>query len=159
MPRALRIEHSGVIYHVVHRGAHREPVVRVGLDRRRFPATLSETCDKTAWHLSVPMNTKLIPILCASVVLVQSLLAAPAPPVPDDPRLPRVLVIGDSISMNYHNAASNALQGVVNYHRIEGNAASTASRAYVFSNQFLNAGTFVLTNNAATATNFFSITS
>ena len=43
----------------------------------------------------------------------------------DDPKLPRVLVIGDSISMNYHEAARDALQGVANYHRNEGNAASS----------------------------------
>ncbi|MFM7180482.1 MAG: hypothetical protein ACKO2G_03335 [Verrucomicrobiales bacterium] len=43
----------------------------------------------------------------------------------DDPKLPRVLVIGDSISMNYHQAAKSALAGVANYHRNEGNAAST----------------------------------
>lgn len=43
----------------------------------------------------------------------------------DDPALPRVLVVGDSISMNYHNAAKSALKGVANYHRIEGNSFST----------------------------------
>lgn len=44
------------------------------------------------------------------------------PRLTDDPALPRVLVIGDSISMNYHNAAKQALAGIANYHRIEGNA-------------------------------------
>lgn len=39
----------------------------------------------------------------------------------DDPNLPRVLVVGDSISMNYHDAAKAALKGVANYHRIEDN--------------------------------------
>jgi hypothetical protein len=43
----------------------------------------------------------------------------------DDPDLPRVLVVGDSISMNYHNAAKSALKGVANYHRNEGNCFST----------------------------------
>jgi hypothetical protein len=43
----------------------------------------------------------------------------------DDPSLPRVLVVGDSISMNYHNAAKSALEGVANYHRNEGNSFST----------------------------------
>ena len=43
----------------------------------------------------------------------------------DDPKLPRVLVIGDSISMNYHKAAKEALKGVANYHRCEGNAFSS----------------------------------
>jgi acyl-CoA thioesterase-1 len=47
------------------------------------------------------------------------------PRTTDDPKLPRVLVIGDSISMNYHEAAKEALKGIANYHRNEGNAAST----------------------------------
>jgi len=46
----------------------------------------------------------------------------PDPRDTDDPELPRVLVIGDSISMNYHDAAKQALAGIANYHRIEGNA-------------------------------------
>lgn len=44
----------------------------------------------------------------------------------DQVRLPRVLVIGDSISMNYHDAAKAALDGVAEYHRIEGNAGTSA---------------------------------
>lgn len=48
----------------------------------------------------------------------------PDPRATDDPDLPRVLVIGDSISMNYHEAAKAALEGEANYHRIEDNAAS-----------------------------------
>ncbi len=40
----------------------------------------------------------------------------------DDPNLPRVLVVGDSISMNYHVSAKKALKGIANYHRVEGNA-------------------------------------
>ncbi len=48
----------------------------------------------------------------------------PDPRLADDPDLPRVLVIGDSISMNYHEAAKEALKGVANYHRIEGNGFS-----------------------------------
>ncbi len=47
------------------------------------------------------------------------------PRTTDDLKLPRVLVIGDSISMNYHEAAKEALKGIANYHRNEGNAAST----------------------------------
>ncbi len=47
-------------------------------------------------------------------------------PKTDDPKLPRVLVVGDSISMNYHETATEALKGVANYHRNEGNAGSSA---------------------------------
>lgn len=43
----------------------------------------------------------------------------------DVPKLPRVLVIGDSISINYHEAAKAALHGVADYQRIEGNSFST----------------------------------
>jgi hypothetical protein len=43
----------------------------------------------------------------------------------DDPKLPRVLVVGDSISMNYHDVAKEALKGIANYHRIEDNCWST----------------------------------
>jgi hypothetical protein len=53
---------------------------------------------------------------CASTVQ-----AAEEPTTRDDPNLPRVLVIGDSISMNYHDSAKAALAGKANYHRIEGN--------------------------------------
>jgi len=51
----------------------------------------------------------------------------PDPREADDPKLPRVLVIGDSISMNYHEAAKAALKGIANYHRNEGNAGSSAN--------------------------------
>ena len=55
--------------------------------------------------------------------------ALPDPRESDDPKLPRVLVIGDSISMNYHDAAKAALAGVANYHRNEGNSMSSAHGA------------------------------
>jgi len=45
----------------------------------------------------------------------------PDPRETDDPALPRVLVVGDSISMNYHDAAKAELAGVANYHRVDGN--------------------------------------
>lgn len=39
----------------------------------------------------------------------------------DDPGLPRVLIVGDSISMNYFDALKKHLEGVANVHRIDGN--------------------------------------
>jgi hypothetical protein len=47
------------------------------------------------------------------------------PRTTDDPKLPRVLVVGDSVSMNYQEAAVQALKGVANYHRNEGNSFAT----------------------------------
>ncbi len=46
----------------------------------------------------------------------------PDPLATDDPKLPRVLIIGDSISMNYFDAAKAELKGIANLHRNEGNA-------------------------------------
>ena len=58
------------------------------------------------------------------VVESMEVVPRPDPRQTDDPKLPRVLVIGDSISMNYHEAAKEALEGVANYHRNEGNGSS-----------------------------------
>lgn len=60
--------------------------------------------------------------------LISSMEVSPLadPRSTDDPKLPRVLVIGDSISMNYEESAKAALKGVANYHRNEGNSFSTA---------------------------------
>jgi acyl-CoA thioesterase-1 len=60
------------------------------------------------------------------VISKMDVTPVPDPRKTDDPALPRVLVIGDSISMNYHEAAKAALKGIANYHRNEGNAASSA---------------------------------
>ena len=55
------------------------------------------------------------------IISEMKLTPLPDPRETDDPALPRVLVVGDSISMNYHKAAKEALKGVANYHRVEGN--------------------------------------
>lgn len=44
----------------------------------------------------------------------------------DESGIPRVLSVGDSISMNYYGSTKQALSGVANYHRIEDNSWSTA---------------------------------
>ncbi len=51
--------------------------------------------------------------------------AVPDPKAGDDAALPRLLVIGDSISMNFEPGAKESLKGMVNYHRNEGNCFSS----------------------------------
>jgi acyl-CoA thioesterase-1 len=48
-------------------------------------------------------------------------------PVTDQPGLPRVLLIGDSISIGYTVPVRKALEGVANVHRIPENGADTAN--------------------------------
>ena len=48
-------------------------------------------------------------------------------PVKDEPDLPRVLLIGDSISMGYTVAVRNLLQGKANVHRIKENGGPTTN--------------------------------
>jgi putative transposase len=49
MPRQLRIEYPGAIYHVMNRGDRREPIFHDEAGRRRFLETLGEACAKTEW--------------------------------------------------------------------------------------------------------------
>jgi len=51
MPRKLRIEYPGAIYHVMNRGDRREPIFRDDADRQRFLETLGEACAKTDWQV------------------------------------------------------------------------------------------------------------
>jgi REP element-mobilizing transposase RayT len=51
MPRPLRIEYEGAVYHVMNRGDRREPIFRDDADRLRFLDTLGETCAKTEWQV------------------------------------------------------------------------------------------------------------
>ncbi len=51
MPRKLRVEYSGAIYHVMNRGDRREPIFKDDEDRKRFLATLAECCGKTDWQV------------------------------------------------------------------------------------------------------------
>lgn len=51
MPRSLRIEFAGAIYHVMNRGDRREPIFRDDADRERFLETLVEACAKTEWQV------------------------------------------------------------------------------------------------------------
>lgn len=51
MPRQLRLEYPGAIYHVMNRGDRREAIFRDDADRQRFLSTLSEACGKTEWQI------------------------------------------------------------------------------------------------------------
>jgi putative transposase len=51
MPRKLRIEYEGAIYHVMNRGDRREPIFLCDEDRQLFLQTLAEACQKTGWQV------------------------------------------------------------------------------------------------------------
>ncbi len=51
MPRPLRIEYPGAIYHVMSRGDHRNDIFEDDEDRRRFLSALGQACRKTEWQV------------------------------------------------------------------------------------------------------------
>ena len=51
MPRELRIEYPGAMYHVLNRGDQREDIFLDDEDRQKFLATLEQACRKTEWQL------------------------------------------------------------------------------------------------------------
>src|SRR2546425_12668152 len=51
VPRKLRIQYPGAIYHVMNRGDQREEIARDDQDRERFLSTLGEACRKTEWQV------------------------------------------------------------------------------------------------------------
>ena len=51
VPRKLRIQYSGAMYHVMNRGDQREAIFRDDGDRETFLATLGEACAKTEWQV------------------------------------------------------------------------------------------------------------
>ena len=51
MPRQLRREYAGAIYHVMNRGDRREDIFLDDEDRKRFLACLREACQKTEWQV------------------------------------------------------------------------------------------------------------
>ena len=51
MPRQVRVEYPGAIYHVMARGNHREKIVRDDEDRERFELALEEVVERTGWVL------------------------------------------------------------------------------------------------------------
>ncbi|MDA1277940.1 MAG: transposase [Verrucomicrobia bacterium] len=51
MPRRLRVEYAGAIYHVMSRGDRREDIFLDDVDRQDFLKTLAEACQKTGWQI------------------------------------------------------------------------------------------------------------
>ena len=51
MPRKLRVQYPGATYHVMNRGARREPIFLGDPDRHLFLETLTQACDKTSWQV------------------------------------------------------------------------------------------------------------
>jgi len=57
MPRRLRVEYPGAIYHLINRGDRREDIFRDDADRTRFLETLGQACPKTGWQvLTYPLS-------------------------------------------------------------------------------------------------------
>jgi hypothetical protein len=50
MPRAMRVEYPGAIYHVMDRGDRREDIFISDVDRQDLLKTLAEACQKTDWQ-------------------------------------------------------------------------------------------------------------
>jgi putative transposase len=51
MPRKLRVEYEGAIYHVMNRGDRREPIFFDDKDRELFLETLGQACQKSGWQV------------------------------------------------------------------------------------------------------------
>lgn len=51
MPRKLRVQYSGAIYHAMSRGDRREDIFLDDVDRQDFLKTLAEACQKTGWQV------------------------------------------------------------------------------------------------------------
>jgi putative transposase len=50
MPRQLRIQYPGAIYHLMNRGDRREKIFKDDPDREGFLKTLAQACEKTGWQ-------------------------------------------------------------------------------------------------------------
>lgn len=51
MPRKLRVQYPGAIYHLMNRGDRRDDIFEDDDDRHRFLKTLAEACEKTGWQV------------------------------------------------------------------------------------------------------------
>ncbi len=78
---------------------------------------------------------RVLPLLTALLLSPVALLAAEPgdtskanqAPATDDPKLPRVMIIGDSISVGYTDEVRRLLAGKANVHRVAGNAGPSSS--------------------------------
>ncbi|MGJ8695289.1 MAG: SGNH/GDSL hydrolase family protein [Verrucomicrobiaceae bacterium] len=74
------------------------------------------------------MKTAIQTILCLALLSLPGFAqkkAGPMTPIKDDPALPRVLLIGDSISIGYTLPTREKLKGIANVHRIPTNGGPT----------------------------------
>ena len=51
MPRKLRVEYPGAMYHVMSRGDRCENIYLDDVDRQDFLKTLAEACQKAGWQV------------------------------------------------------------------------------------------------------------
>src|SRR5271165_6874845 len=51
MPRKMRVEYPGAIYHVMSRGDRCEAIFLDDVDRQDYLKTLAESCQKTGWQV------------------------------------------------------------------------------------------------------------
>ena len=51
MPRQLRVQYPGAMYHVMSRGNQRKDIFLDDVDRQDFLKTLADACQKTAWQV------------------------------------------------------------------------------------------------------------
>ncbi len=57
MPRQMRVQYPGAMYHVMSRGDQREDIFLDDVDRHDFIKTLAEACQKTDWWVP-PMDER-----------------------------------------------------------------------------------------------------
>ncbi len=63
MPRMMRVQYPGAIYHIMNRGDRRENIFVDDVDRQDFLKTLAEACQKTSWQMHAYCLMKIISIL------------------------------------------------------------------------------------------------
>ena len=57
VPRKLRVEYPGAMYHVMSRGDQRDDIFFTDVDRHDFIKTLAEACEKTKFLNGTPPET------------------------------------------------------------------------------------------------------